>query len=330
MIRSLTRGRLYRTIAIALSVAIVCMAFQPPQWEWLQVRVARVASLLDPATMDQLSAAATTSTLDAITSALPDDLASPLISPSPHPRVSPPPLSVSVSRVQSAYTPGETISGTLVVTFTISNNRPPVLMPQISENGTLTETAAVLEAFDPTADPNAIHNVPLVDSLTAHASFVSSTPRPDHKDDTYTWNLADIPPIKSITITLTLSVPTSVATVIELDIGAIAWGTADGRSVHAQARLVIVAEMILVSLCTPGVALAHAHLSAPTNLSPSAPALQSFVAAISQSRTLHCVKHPSRLGNRAYDWAFFPKRELLMGRLSLTARSPIPAWTTLT
>ncbi|HDQ73091.1 MAG TPA: transglutaminase family protein, partial [Chloroflexi bacterium] len=92
-----------------------------------------------------------------------------------------------------------------------------------------------LTAFDASADPNTVHNVLLVDVLTADAAFASADPRADYKGDEYTWNLGSIPPMKSVTATMVLTVPASVAEIVALDTGATAWGTLAGEMVSASA-----------------------------------------------------------------------------------------------
>lgn len=171
---------------------------------------------------------AATSILDTITAALPAsnewqiaDLPA-SASALPRARFSPSPL--SISRLQSAYTPADALAGTLAITFTVSNNLPPTTRLQI---------ATVPESLD--ADPNTIHDVLLVDDLTAYAAYVASDPRADYKDGTYTWNLGDIPPMKSLTAMLVLEVPASVSGIVNLDTGATAWGTLARRMVHAGA-----------------------------------------------------------------------------------------------
>lgn len=105
--------------------------------------------------------------------------------------------------------------------------------------------ALTITTFDATSDPNAVHNVLLVDALIASATFVSVDPRADYKDDQYTWNLGSIPPMESLTATLTLQVPTSVAEIVALDTGATAWGTLAGRMVSASGCPVTLAPATL-------------------------------------------------------------------------------------
>jgi hypothetical protein len=47
----------------------------------------------------------------------------------------------------------------------------------------------------------------------------------------HTWNLGSIAPLESLTVTLTLSTPASVAAETALDAGATAWGTLAGEMV---------------------------------------------------------------------------------------------------
>ncbi len=247
---------LYHAITYTLILAMTATSSIPI--------IQRVQAIADTYTglVQQVTKSATTSTtsaLDAITAALPQDLPIPtnhtsLAQDTQHETRNTNHASrLSVSRVQSAYTPGDAVSGTLVLTFTITNNQPPVLMPQISENATLTETAAALQAFDATSDPNAIHDVLLVDTLTAEATFIFANPRADYKDDTYTWNLGSIPPMKSITATLTLQVPTSVVAIVTLDTGATAWGTLEGEMISASACPATLAPATLSEYLQPSV-----------------------------------------------------------------------------
>ncbi len=142
---------------------------------------------------------------------------------------------ISISRVQSAYRAAGVISGTLVITFTVTNNQAPVIaLPQLPPSATITDTLNAVAAIDFSNDPNVIHNVLVADSLTNNATFVASSPMPDRSGSQYAWNLGDVPPLGSITATLKISVPTSIADFIDLDTGATAWGTLQGRAVSAS------------------------------------------------------------------------------------------------
>ncbi len=142
---------------------------------------------------------------------------------------------LSVSRVQSAYAATAAIANTLIVTFTVTNNRPPSIMPEIDPSASITDTIAILSALDFSNDPNVIRNVLLTDELLPpQATFVESFPDHHHENNVYAWNMGDISPLESVTVTLKLMVPASVGDFIELDTGAAAWGTLNGRAVTNQ------------------------------------------------------------------------------------------------
>jgi uncharacterized repeat protein (TIGR01451 family) len=144
---------------------------------------------------------------------------------------------ISVSRVQSAYAAADAVTGTLTITFTVTNNRPPAVVPDLPENATITETIDAVSVIDFSTDPNVIHNVLLADNLLpANAAFVSSSPMPDRSEDSMAWNLGNVPPLSSVTAALTVEiVPGSTPDFLELDTGATAWGTLEGRMVSAAA-----------------------------------------------------------------------------------------------
>jgi len=77
---------------------------------------------------------------------------------------------LSISRVQSAYRAADAVSSTLVITFTVTNNLPPLSSPNTPPSATITHTAKTLSAFDPLDDPNAIEKVLVADTLAASAS----------------------------------------------------------------------------------------------------------------------------------------------------------------
>jgi hypothetical protein len=220
MFRSLTRSRFYRTLAIALSIAMVCTLIPPEGWGLLAKR--------DVAYADSES-------LTADLGSAPQSSPSATQSGQQPSAIGYQPSAISVSRLQSTYTPGGIVSGTLLITFTVNNNLPPAVTPQLPPNATLTDTVNTLQALDLTKDPNAIHNVLLVDSPASGAVFASSVPRFDHKNGQHTWNLGDIPPLGAITVTLVVTAPTTVSGITALDTGAKAWGTLQNRSINAQA-----------------------------------------------------------------------------------------------
>jgi hypothetical protein len=142
---------------------------------------------------------------------------------------------ISLSRVQSAYVPGAAIVNTVVVTFTVTNNRLPTLVPSLPLTATITETVDILAGFDATADVNTVRNVVLADGLAPGAALVAATPRPDQSGTALRFNLGDIAPGSSVTATLALQVPAGVADFTALDEGAAAYGTLQGRMVSAAA-----------------------------------------------------------------------------------------------
>jgi len=142
---------------------------------------------------------------------------------------------LSVSRVQSAYTAGDAISNTLIITFTVTNNQPPSVMPDLPVTATMTDTMAAISAIDFSQDPNVIRNVLLTDALLPdNATFLSADPMSDRHGDDLAWNLGDVPPLGILTATLRVQAPTDVVTFTDLDTGATAWGTLQGRAVSAS------------------------------------------------------------------------------------------------
>ncbi|MDY7075405.1 MAG: transglutaminase domain-containing protein [Chloroflexota bacterium] len=143
---------------------------------------------------------------------------------------------ISVSRMQSTYAATNAVSNTLVITFTVTNNQlPAISIPELPATVTITDTIEAISAIDLSNDPNVIFNVLLADDLLpANATFVSADPMPDRSGDSMAWNLGDVPPLGSITATLTVQISDSVPDFIELDTGATAWGTLEGRMVSAS------------------------------------------------------------------------------------------------
>ncbi len=141
-----------------------------------------------------------------------------------------------VSRSQTANRAADAVGGSLVITFTISNKLPPANPPALDNSATITDTVETLGNFDYTSDPNTIRNVLLVDELTSNATFVSATPAATSKDGNYAWSLGDIPPMNSIEVGLKVQLAgTTGAEAVELDTGAIAHGTLQGRAVNTTA-----------------------------------------------------------------------------------------------
>ena len=142
---------------------------------------------------------------------------------------------ISVSRVQSGYL-ASPLDGTLTITYTVSNNRPPTLFPIVPPGATITETLNLTSGFDSSRDPNTIRDVLLATELTSAATYHSAAPFPDQDGSRLAWNLGDIPPMTSKSAVLTIDVPSSVTDFTDLDTGAAAWGVQYGRSVSNSAR----------------------------------------------------------------------------------------------
>ncbi|MBK9050548.1 MAG: transglutaminase family protein [Chloroflexi bacterium] len=150
---------------------------------------------------------------------------------------------LSISRHQSTYQAGSTV----LITYTLSNNQPVTVVPDISETATITDTVAALAGFDLTADPNSIREVSLETTLTAAATYLSSSLPPTPSGNTYTWQLPDLPPQSSLTFTLTVQGPATAANFTDLDTGAILSGTLWDLSESATARPAMLAPISLGS-----------------------------------------------------------------------------------
>ncbi|GIV96255.1 MAG: hypothetical protein KatS3mg057_0912 [Herpetosiphonaceae bacterium] len=59
--------------------------------------------------------------------------------------------SLSISRVQAAYRAADTLNGPFVVTFTVTNNQQPAIVPQRSHTGTITATLDAIATKDTTS-----------------------------------------------------------------------------------------------------------------------------------------------------------------------------------
>ncbi len=264
-------GRTYKIVAILVCVGMLISLLPAPLWwEILGVQTAHATSTpltgAQPAAISPTANEQVTDLMTSLGDALPPELADQLgslgaLTPEGEPNgmlmdaaalqglPSSPPTEpaalanpISVSRVQSAYAASSAISNTLLVTFTVTNNRPPVNIPQIDPNASITDTIEAIAELDFTNDPNVIRNVLFTDELLPpQATFVEATPRPDHQNNVYAWNLGDIPPLSSVTMTLKLTVPASVLDFTELDTGATAWGTLQGRAVSDGAAPVSLA-----------------------------------------------------------------------------------------
>ncbi|MBV9790632.1 MAG: transglutaminase family protein, partial [Chloroflexi bacterium] len=252
--RTFTRSGLYQIVALILTVAIFGMALPPKS------ALARGTVASAPTRAEAPSAASQSAIRTRLTEALelsglpyqPNDLANlgfngpngapgtmlmsqGVLQPEIEHETAALDQPLSIARVQSAYRAVDATQGLLKVTFAVTNNRPSSFAPQLDASATITETLDDLAGTDPANDPNTIRNVMLTDQLLSSATFVESSIAPDRQDAIYMWNVGDVPASGSVTMTLTLRVPTSAAQTIDLDTGAHVWGTLGGRDVKDQA-----------------------------------------------------------------------------------------------
>ncbi len=252
---SLIRGRLYKVVAVVVSIALIYSSASLQAWNGLPgVHVAYAAeeetlqddrSSLTSTKSVSLQSNGTTPPTTTDTINQHDQTKGLLIDvDTPQPDIEHTPISyapLSISRMQSAYLTGDAVSNTLIITFSITNNQLPLISPHLPVSATITDTISAVTELDPLQDPNTIHNVVVADALTDHAVFVGSSPVPDLAATKYVWNLGDIPPLGSVTATLTLRVPTTITDFIDLDTGAVAYGTLQDRMVNAKSRPISVA-----------------------------------------------------------------------------------------
>lgn len=139
---------------------------------------------------------------------------------------------LSVSRVQSNYE----VSGALTITYTVTNNRPPTLFPDITPGATMTETVAATAGFDSGRDPNTVRGVLLTTTLAGATAFERAEPAADGHGAQLAWSLGDIAPMTSKQVALRVQAPAAGAQAfVALDEGAAAWGLLQGRAVQATA-----------------------------------------------------------------------------------------------
>ncbi len=138
---------------------------------------------------------------------------------------------ISISRVQSSYQTGSSI----VISYTVRNNQSAVNLPNVATGLNLTDTVAALSGFDPLADPNTARSVIVSAELTNGAAFLDASIWPDVSGSQLLFPLGDIAPRASATFSVTISTPTAAADFLELDNGATAYGTFQGRAATAVA-----------------------------------------------------------------------------------------------
>ena len=142
---------------------------------------------------------------------------------------------VSVSRVQSSYT-----AGTTVITLQVTNNLPPTLYPEISASAPLTDTIELFADFDLTTDANTLKNPTVETTLTAGTTYLDASGSPVQAGSTLTWDLADLPPQASETLTLTVQTPAAGPNFIDLDTGAQVTADLWGGVTSASARPAVI------------------------------------------------------------------------------------------
>ena len=144
---------------------------------------------------------------------------------------------LSISKLQSTYVP-DTISNTLLVTYTVRNNLAPANPLPLDKNDTFSETLDILlTSTDYSNDPNVIRNVLMTEVLdTGQSSLIESSHSVDRQGNVLAWSLGDIPPMDSITVSLKITLPSTVLDITPLSEGASVWGTNQGNAVHFKTR----------------------------------------------------------------------------------------------
>ncbi|MFW6069570.1 MAG: transglutaminase domain-containing protein, partial [bacterium] len=169
----------------------------------------------------------------------PNTALAPPMTPTVDPATTPPALAapLSVSRVQSSYQPGSSVT----ITYTVTNNRPPTRFLDISTDATITDTIELTAEFDAADDPNTLQNVLLTTTLDDVATYGSASPAPNRDGADLAWNLGHIPPLTSKTATLTLDASAASGDFTGLDAGARAHALLQGRAVSASTAPAMVA-----------------------------------------------------------------------------------------
>jgi uncharacterized membrane protein len=143
--------------------------------------------------------------------------------------------SLSIARVQSAYT-----AGTLDVIFTLSNNLPVTRVPDAPPNATDEQLADSFANFDPLQDANTLRSISVTDTLAAGVTLLSASGNATQNGSTLTWQLPDLAPQSSTQITLTLQTPSAGGDFINLDTGAQASALRWGSAINANARSAVI------------------------------------------------------------------------------------------
>ena len=144
----------------------------------------------------------------------------------------PTPLShpLAVARSQSSYTGGSQTT----ISYRITNNLPPTLLPNVPPGTTITDTLDIVAAFNLTDDMNSLRDVAL--TTTVVNGSILDPGDGSQNGSTLTWNLPDMPPGATAVVTFTLQTPASSANFIELDSGAEVTAQRWGSPSSAAAR----------------------------------------------------------------------------------------------
>lgn len=158
---------------------------------------------------------------------------------------------ISISRVQSSYQAG----GTAVITYTVSNNLPPTLFPDLSAAANVTETVAILAGITPEDDLNTLYDVSLSLALLPGTTYLDSSFPPSQTAGTFDWDLPVIPPGTDQLLTVTISLPASSPGFTFLDEGALVTATAWDIPFSSNARPAVLApDSIEPALLQPAAA----------------------------------------------------------------------------
>jgi uncharacterized membrane protein len=144
---------------------------------------------------------------------------------------------ISISRVQSTYQAG----GTAVITYTVSNNLPPTLFPDLSAANNVTDTVAILAGIAPEDDLNALYDVSLSLTPLPGATYLDSSFAPSQAAGTFDWDLPIIPPGAAQLLTVTVSLPASSPGFTYLDEGVLVTATAWDTPLAVTARPAVLA-----------------------------------------------------------------------------------------
>ena len=158
-----------------------------------------------------------------------------LVAPATATYPSPLSQSLSIARVQSAYT-----AGSVDVIFTLSNNLSVTRLPDAPANATSEQLADSFAAFDPLQDANTLRSIIVTDTLATGVTLIAASGNATQNGSTLTWQLPDLPPQSNTQITLTIQTPAAGSDFINLDTGAQASALRWGSAINANARSAVI------------------------------------------------------------------------------------------